>query len=404
MNPIIRLPLFAALCATTVLAHTAAQPSAASPETRPPNAAFKPAVAGQTRAPALRTAAELDVVSIVKGLQQPWSFELLPDGRYLIAERPGRLRIAAADGTLGEPLDGIPAVAFDGQGGLLDVALDPQFAMNHRIFWTFAEPRDGGNGTSLASAVLVEDAGNAKLDDVRVLFRQMPTLQSRLHFGSRIVFTADGQQLYLTLGERGVPEGRVQAQDLGSHFGKVLRLNLDGAPAAGNPFAGRAGAKPEIWSYGHRNIQAAALDPRGRLWTIEHGPRGGDELNRPEAGKNYGWPIIGYGIDYPGTKMHDASAREGLEQPVYYWDPVIAPSGMVFHSGAGAAEWQGDIFVGGLGSAKLVRLKLDGDRVIGEEWLLADRGLRVRDVKEAPGGALLVLAENGELLKVTPKS
>jgi aldose sugar dehydrogenase len=376
-------------------------------ETREPNNPdFKPAFEGQTRAPAIKSSVALDVSTVASGLEAPWSVELLPDGRFLVTERPGRLRIVAADGKLSEPVGGLPKVLYEGQGGLLDVAVDPGFATNQRIFWTYAEPRNDGNGTAVASGKLVEDAKGARVEGVKVVFRQQPSLKSQLHFGSRIVFTPDGKQLYVALGERGIPEGRVQSQDLKSHFGKVVRLNLDGSVPKDNPFVGRSDAKPEIWSYGHRNMQAANLDAQGRLWTIEHGPRGGDELNRPEPGKNYGWPVIGYGIDYSGAKMHEASTGEGLEQPVYYWDPVIAPSGLVFHSGNGAPEWQGNLFVGGLGSMKLVRLKLDNDRVVGEEWLLADRGERIRDVKEGPDGSLYLVTEgaNASLLKVTPRT
>jgi glucose/arabinose dehydrogenase len=311
------------------------------------------------------------------------------------------MRIVGTDGTLSEPVAGLPAVLFEGQGGLLDVALDPGFETNRTVWWTYAEARDDGNGTTLARGVLEESGGTARLRDVAVVFRQQPGLRSGLHFGSRIVFAPDGQHLFVGLGERGIPEGRVQSQDLASHFGKVIRLRLDGSVPADNPFVGQAGAKPEIWSYGHRNIQAATLDPQGRLWTIEHGPRGGDELNRPEPGKNYGWPVIGYGIDYSGATMHEANAAEGLEQPVYYWDPVIAPSGALFYSGRLVPEWSGDLFVGGLGSNKLVRLKLENDRVVGEEWLLGDRGSRFRDVKEAPDGSLWLLADNS-VLRVAP--
>ncbi|MET0292700.1 MAG: PQQ-dependent sugar dehydrogenase [Steroidobacteraceae bacterium] len=386
----------------------AAAPAPAVNETREPNnTVFKPAFEGQTRAPAITSSFALDVATVATGFEAPWSVELLPDGRFLVTERPGRLRIVAADGKLSEPVAGLPKSLFDGQGGLLDVALDPAFASTQRIFWTYSEGRDGGvTGTAVASGKLVEDAKGARVEGVKVIFRQMPSVKSTFHYGSRIVFTPDGKQLYVALGERAIPEGRVQSQDLNSHQGKVVRLNLDGSVPKDNPFVGRKDAKPEIWSYGHRNVQAANLDAQGRLWTIEHGPRGGDELNRPEAGKNYGWPVIGYGIDYSGEKMHDASAADGMEQPVYYWDPVIAPSGLVFHSGTGAPEWQGNLFVGGMGSTKLVRLKLENDRVVGEEWLLTDRGARIRDVKEGPDGSLFVIADGAQpsLLKVTPKT
>jgi aldose sugar dehydrogenase len=254
--------------------------------------------------------------------------------------------------------------------------------------------------------VLKEDASGVSVGNVQVIFRQMPSFDSKAHFGSRIVFTPDGK-LFLTLGERAAPASRVHSQDLASHFGKVVRLNTDGSVPQDNPFVGRSDAKPEIWSYGHRNVQAANLDANGRLWTIEHGPRGGDELNRPEASKNYGWPVISYGIEYQGPKVGDGlTAKEGLEQPVYYWDPVIAPSGMIFYNGDLFPQWKGDLFVGGLGSMKLVRLKLENDKVVGEEWLLQDRSSRIRDVKQGADGAIYVVADgaNASILRLAPKT
>jgi glucose/arabinose dehydrogenase len=301
------------------------------------------------------------------------------------------------------PLKGLPKVYAQGQGGLLDIALDPQFATNNTIYWSYAEPREGGNGTALAKGVLAADGGS--VEKVQVVFRQMPTFASNLHFGSRIVFTPDGK-LFLALGERSVPDARVHSQDLNSHFGKVVRINTDGSVPDDNPFVGRGDAKPEIWSYGHRNIQAAALAPDGKLWTIEHGPRGGDELNQPQAGLNYGWPVISYGIEYSGPKIGGGiTAKEGLEQPVYYWDPVIAPSGMVVYDGEMFPEWQGNIFVGGLVGMKLVRLQLENGKVTGEEWLLQDRGQRIRDVKQGSDGAIYVVTEAGDgaLLRLARK-
>jgi glucose/arabinose dehydrogenase len=375
-------------------------------ETRPRNGRdYQPAFANQTRAPGIDSRRRLDVQVVAKGLELPWAVELLPDGRYLVTERAGRLRIIAADGKVSAPVAGLPPILFEGQGGLLDVALDRDFASNHIIYFSYAEPRTGGNGTALAKARLVEDASGAKLDQLQVLFRQMPTLASGLHFGSRIVPTPDGK-LFLTLGERSILPGRVQAQDLNSHLGKVVRINTDGTVPKDNPFVGKS-AKPEIWSYGHRNVQGAALDSAtGRLWTIEHGPRGGDELNHPEAGKNYGWPIITYGIEYGGPKIGAGITQQaGMEQPVYYWDPVIAPGGMMVYQGALFPEWKGSIFVGALGGMKLVRLQMQGTNVVGEEWFLQDRGVRIRDVQQGPDGAIYVLTEAGassELLRLKP--
>jgi glucose/arabinose dehydrogenase len=333
-----------------------------------------------------------------------WAFEFLPDERILFTEREGNLRIAGKDGKISAPLKGVPKVFFAGQGGLLDVALDPQFASNRTIYWSYAEPREGGNGTALAKGVLSADSSS--VEKVQVIFRQMPTFKSNLHFGSRIVFTPDNK-LFLGLGERSMPESRVHSQDLNSHFGKVVRLNLDGSVPNDNPFVGRSDAKPEIWSYGHRNIQAATLAPDGKLWAIEHGPRGGDELNQPQAGLNYGWPVITYGIEYAGPKIGDGiTAKDGMEQPVYYWDPVIAPSGMIVYDGAMFPEWQGNIFVGGMASMKLVRLQLENGKVTGEEWLLTDRGQRIRDVKQGPDGAIYVLSEaaDGGITRIAKKS
>jgi aldose sugar dehydrogenase len=392
-------------------APAAAEPAATAAntplETREPNGVdFKPAFEGQTRAPALKSDVALDVKVVAEGLENPWSFEFLPDNRILVTERSGNLRIVGSDGKLSAPAKGLPKVHFKGQGGLLDVALDPAFATNKVIYWTYAEPREGGNGTALAKGVLNESAGGLSVDKVEVIFRQMPIFESDYHFGSRIVFTPDGK-LFLSLGERAVPGARERSQDLGTHFGKVVRLNLDGSVPQDNPFVGRSDAKPEIWSYGHRNVQSANLDANGRLWTIEHGPRGGDELNRPEPGKNYGWPVITYGIEYQGPKIGEGiTAKDGLEQPVYYWDPVIAPSGLLFYSGDLFPQWKGDLFVGGMSSTKLVRLKLENDKVVGEEWLLTDRNSRIRDVKQGADGAIYVIAEgtNTGILRLAPKT
>jgi glucose/arabinose dehydrogenase len=386
-------------------------PAGAAPnalETRPRNSGnYDPAFPGQTRVRGLESKIALDVSTIAEGLNSPWAFEFLPDGRVLVTERPGTLRIIDKQGKLSAPVAGLPAVFAQGQGGLLDVALDPQFATNRTIYWSYAEPREGGNGTALAKGVLTENGADVSVTNVQVIFRQQPTFQSNLHFGSRIVFSPDGSKLFLSLGERALPESRVHSQDLDSHFGKVVRLNLDGSVPGDNPFVGRSDAKPEIWSYGHRNVQAATLDADGKLWTIEHGPLGGDELNQPQPGHNYGWPVITYGIEYSGEKIGDGiTAREGLEQPVYYWDPVIAPSGMIFYSGAMFPEWRGNIFVGGMASQKLVRLQLESGKVVGEEWLLQDRHARIRDVKQGPDGAIYVITEsgNGSLLRVGRKT
>ena len=372
-------------------------------ETRAPNGATqRPAFAGQTRACGVRETVPHEVVVVTRGLTQPWAVEPLPDGALLVTEKAGRLRIVSPSGEIGAPIAGLPAVDARGQGGLLDVALSPRFATDRTIFWSFSEARDGGNATSVGRGVLSAD--RSRLDDVRVIFRALPAYNGTMHFGSRLVF-ADGM-LFLGLGERSDRQMRAQAQQPGSHMGKVVRITADGAPAPGNPFLGRPDTKPEIWSLGHRNIQAAALDARGRLWVVEHGTRGGDEVNLVNRGRNYGWPLVAYGVEYSGQPIDGAvTAREGFEQPVYYWDPVIAPSGAEFYSGTAFPAWRGSLFIGGLGGRRLVRLTFVNDRVATEEHLLADRNQRIRDVRQGPDGALYVVtdAANGELWKIVPR-
>jgi glucose/arabinose dehydrogenase len=389
-------------------------PSGATPEpvpkgvgpvqTDPPNTPDQePAFAGQTRAPQPATPTAWTQQDVARGLDHPWGLEVLPDGRMLVTERPGRMRIVTSDGQLGEPITGLPEVDARNQGGLLDVALAPDFATTRRIFWSFSEPRgEGKNGTAVASGVLAEDGRS--VSDVKVVFHQEPAWDSTMHYGSRLVFTPDGH-LFVTMGERSDPEPRQHAQMLSDHLGKIARIRPDGSVPQDNPFVGRSDARPEIWSYGHRNLQSATLDAQGRLWTVEHGPQGGDELNRPEGGKNYGWPIITYGEDYGGAPMGQGlTAQEGMEQPVYYWDPVIAPSGMERYTGTLFSGWQDDFLVGGLAAKALVRLSMEGDRVAEEEWL--EIGARVRDVRQAPDGSILLLTDedNGRIVRVTPSS
>jgi glucose/arabinose dehydrogenase len=341
---------------------------------------------------------KVDVTTVAKGLEHPWSLAFLPDGRMLVTERPGRLRYVTGEGALSDPVAGVPAVDARGQGGLLDVALDPGFGENSVIYLSYAEPgEDGTNGTAVARARL--DGG--QLSDVKVIFRQQPKFASNHHFGSRLVFARDGN-LFVTTGERS--SERDKAQDLGTHLGKVIRITPEGGVPPDNPFVGREGAMPEIWSYGHRNLQGAALHPEsGRLWTTEHGPRGGDEVNLPEAGKNYGWPVITYGREYSGPAIGEGTAKAGMEQPVHYWVPSIAPSGMAFHDGRGFPQWKGQLFVGALAAAQLVRLEVEpGGKVRDEERFAI--GKRVRDVREGPDGALYLLTDEdaGEILRVAP--
>ncbi len=383
---------------------TAAAAACEPLETRPPNATDQqPAFAGQTRACADPTNVAFDVTVLATGLVHPWAVEPLPDGRLLVTERPGRLRLVSASGAVGEPITGLPPVDARGQGGLLDVALSPTFASDRTIFWSYAEPREGGNGTAVARGALAPDGRS--VTDVRVLFRALPTYDNDKHFGSRVAVGPDGM-VYITLGERSDAPMRPQAQDLASHLGKTIRIAPDGSVPPDNPFVGQNGALPEIWTTGHRNVQSAAFDAQGRLWEVEMGTRGGDELNLIERAKNYGWPIAAYGEEYSGADLPLAeTVRPNTEQPVYYWDPVIAPSGAEFYDGAAFPAWRGSLFVGALAGKRLVRLSIENGRVTGEENLLADRGKRIRDVREGPDGALYVVTDEdaGELWRIAPR-
>jgi glucose/arabinose dehydrogenase len=366
--------------------------------------AFEPAFPGQTRAPAVQTRTPLQVTVIASGFEKPWAIAFLPDRRMLVTEKPtGRLFIVSPDGRKSPPVAGLPKVDGRDQGGLLDVELGPDFADSRLVYWSYYEPREGGNGLAVARARLV-DGAEPRVDGVPVVFRMEPTLDSTKHAGGRLVFAPDGA-LFITLGERAIREGRVQARDLRSDLGKIVRIRPDGAVPKDNPFTGRKGARPEIWSSGHRNILAAALDGRQRLWVAEMGPRGGDELNRIEPGKDYGWPTIGYGKEYSGGPAHESAQGPGMEQPVYYWDPVISPSGMVVYSGDLFPEWRGNFLIGALSGEALVRLVVQGDRVVGEERLLKDLDARIREVVQGPEGALYLLtdAADGKLLQITPR-
>jgi glucose/arabinose dehydrogenase len=336
--------------------------------------------------------------TVASGLEHPWALAFLPDGRMLVTERPGRLRIVSMDGTVSAPLGGVPAVYAEGQGGLLDVAVDPDFATTRMIYLSFAEPGDGDAGTAVARGTL----GAAGLEGTTVIYRQRPKVIGGGHYGSRIVFANDGT-LFITQGER--MNYRDRAQDLRQGLGKFIRINRDGSIPDDNPFVGRNDALPEIWSYGHRNGQGAALDPAtGELWTVEHGARGGDELNHPQKGLNYGWPVITYGRDYSGAKIGVGTAQDGMEQPVYYWDPVIAPSGMIFYTGDAIPGWKGSVLIGSLTTGGLVRLELTDGRVTKEERYLGDLRERIRDVQQGPDGLVYVVTDNpeGRVLRVSP--
>lgn len=373
-------------------------------ETRRPNAdGQKPERPDQTRACEAKSNVAFDVVVVATGLEKPWAVEPLPGGDLLVTEKGGQMRVVSAAGKVGAPIAGVLPVDSRGQGGLLDVALSPAFESDRTIYWSFTEPQSGGNSTAVAKSVLSAD--RARVEQVKVIFRAAPTYNNNMHYGSRVLVGPDGM-VYVTLGERSDKPMREHAQRLNSHLGKIVRVKPDGAAAEGNPFAGTAGALPEIWSLGHRNIQAAAFDEKGRLWEIEHGTQGGDELNLIEKGKNYGWPVVAYGEEYSGQPIPGAvTSRPGMEPPVYYWDPVIAPSGAQFYTGNAFPAWRGNLFVGSLKDKKLVRLVLDKDRVVGEEHLLGGRNQRVRDVRQGPDGALYVVTDErmGELWKIVPR-
>jgi glucose/arabinose dehydrogenase len=376
-------------------------------ETRPPNGVGQqPQSTDQTRAPLPATPVTADLAVVAEGLPRLWSMEFLPDGAMLVTAKEGRMFVVRADGSTAPDLSGVPPVDASGQGGLLDVALAPDFETTQEIYFSFSEPRDGGNGTSVARAKLAIDAeGAGSLEDVSVIFRQTPTYDGDKHYGSRLVFGAQGE-LYVTVGERSDAAVRVQAQDIGSGLGKVFRIDRNGAPVPDNPLVATQGALPEIWSLGHRNMQSATLDDKGRLWTVEHGPRGGDELNQPEPGKNYGWPEVTYGVSYGGQPIgNGVTASETTTQPVYYWDPVIAPSGMAFYDGDLFPTLDGAFLVGGLVAQSIVVLHMQDDRVAAEERISI--GARVRDVKVAPDGAIFAVTEGGggsQILRLTPAS
>jgi len=385
----------------------AALHTGAGADPSPPNAPNQqPAFPGQTRAPVRTANVAFDVVTVADGLENPWSVAFLPNGKMLVTERPGRLRVVAANGTKSPSVAGLPAVSARGQGGLLDVTLDPNFGSNSMIYWSYSEPREGGvNNTAVARGTFV-DGAEPRVDEVRPIYHQRPSLASNAHFGSRVVFGRDGT-LFVTQGERSIEQCRMQAQRLDGLLGKIVRVNTDGTIPNDNPFVGREDVRPEIWSLGHRNVQAAALNPQtGELWEAEHGTRGGDEINIARKGKDYGWPTIAYGIEYRGAPITgNITQKDGMEQPRYYWDPVIGPSGMAFYTADLFPAWKGSVFIGGHATNDLVRLTIDGENIVGEERLLQNLRESIRDVRQGPDGALYLLTDgsSGKLLKLAPK-
>jgi glucose/arabinose dehydrogenase len=375
--------------------------SAASVETNKPNTDYTPAFVGQTRVKAVKTTTAYEVVSLADGIGRPWALEPLPDGRLLLTEKSGYMEIRDAQGKLQTKVTGFPAVDDRGQGGLLDVVPDPEFTQNKIIYWAYSEKYGSGNLTAIAKGKLSAD--EKSIENPTVIIRATPALSSNLHFGCRLLFDKDGY-LYATVGERSIMEGRKQAQWLNAGLGKIFRLTGDGKAAPGNPFASTANAMPEIWSYGHRNPQSLAIHPAtGELWEAEFGPRGGDELNLIKPGKNYGWPVITYGIEYGGGQVGEGiTKKDGLEQPVYYWDPVISPSGMCFYEGNAIPEWRNNLFIACLSGLHVARLVIENNKVVGEERLLTDQTERFRDIACADG-KLYVVTDSGKLLLIKKK-
>lgn len=371
-------------------------------EKNPPNTNYKPAFSGQTRIAGVKTSTPYDFKVLSDSLKNPWGIAVLPDGRLLITEKGGTMRIASTNGNLSAPITGLPAVNSAGQGGLLGLTIDPEFSNNRIVYWTFSETTQGGNLTAVAKGTLSAD--ERRMENATVIYRATPAYASNLHYGSRILVDKTGNLIFST-GERSDIVTRPQAQDLNSALGKTIRITKEGQPAPGNPFIGRAGARPELYTYGHRNVQGLAFHPEtGDLWECEFGPRGGDELNLIQPGKNYGWPTITYGLEYSGEKVGAGiTQKEGLEQPVYYWDPVLSPSGMTFYNSDSLPEWKNNLFIGGLSSSHIARLVIRNNKVVGEERLLAGELQRFRDVKQGKDGALYAVTDQGRLYRIAKK-
>lgn len=371
-------------------------------ETKSPNTSYKPAFAGQTRIGGVKTSTPYEARVITNSLVKPWGITSLPDGRFLITQKAGSMVIVTPSGQISASIAGIPPVNAASQGGLLDVIIDPDFTNNGMIYWTFSENTADGNLTSVAKGSLSAD--EKSIENVKVIYRATPAYRGNMHYGSRIVIDRAGNLLVST-GERSDPETRPLAQDLNAALGKIIRITKDGQAATGNPFMGRSGVRPEFYSYGHRNPQGLALHPTtGDLWESEMGPRGGDELNLIQPGKNYGWPVITYGIEYSGGKVGNGiTQKEGMEQPVYYWDPVLSPSGMTFYSGDNIPEWNNNLFITGLNSRHIARLIIQDNKVTGEERLLSGEGQRFRDITQGQDGALYAVTDEGRLYRIARK-
>lgn len=371
-------------------------------ETSKPNSDYKPAFKGQTRAPGVKTTTPISVTVLTSELEQPWGIVNLPDGRFLVTEKKGTMRILTPEGKPQKKVTGLPAVNSEGQGGLQDVNIDPQFTSNRNVYWTFSEKTAGGNLAALAKGKLSAD--ETKIEDIKVIYRVTPAFDGTLHYGSRIVFDKEGN-IFLSTGERSSTETREKAQALDASLGKIIHITKEGKPVPNGPFANTANSRAEIYSYGHRNPNGLAFNPAtGDLWESEFGPRGGDEINIIRPGKNYGWPVITYGIEYAGGKvLSGLQQKEGMEQPVYYWDPVLSPAGMTFYNSDVISEWKNNLFVGGLSSMHIARLVIKDDKVVGEERLLADEKQRFRALTVGKDGALYAVTDAGRLYKVAKK-
>lgn len=368
-------------------------------ENEKPNTTYKPAFNGQTRVGGVKTSSPYQVKSIASGLDKPWGIAFLPDGRLLITQKAGTMRIATTDGTLSAPITGIPKVDSRGQGGLQGLAVDPDFTNNRTVYFVFSEPFENGNVASLAKGTLSAD--DKTMQNVSVIYRATPSYNGDKHYGGRVLVAPDGN-LIMSTGERSDLETRPQAQQLNSALGKILRLTKEGKPVAGNPFEGKEGTRPEIYSYGHRNVLGIAFHPvTGELWNNEMGPRGGDEINIIKPGSNYGWPTITYGIEYSGATIGNGQTQmAGMEQPVYYWDPVLSPGGMTFYTGDVVPEWKNNLFIGGLSSKHIARLVINNNKVVGEERLLTGEKQRFRDVQQGPDGNLYAITDEGRLYRI----
>ena len=379
--------------------NTGADTSHAGVETKKPNTDYKPAFAGQTRIAGIKTATPYTGRILTDKLKSPWGIAALPDGRFLITQKSGTMRIALPDGILSDAIAGVPSVNDNGQGGLLGLALDPAFSSNRMVYWVFSDKTPEGNLTAVAKGRL--SANEKTIENAQVIYRATPAHNSSLHYGGRILFDKTGN-IFISTGERSDLETRPQAQYLNSALGKVIRITPDGKPAPGNPFEHDPKARPELYSYGHRNVQSLAINPlTGDLWEAEFGPRGGDELNRIQPGKNYGWPIITYGIEYSGPKIGEGiQQKEGMEQPVYYWDPVISPSGMTFYDGDVIPEWKDNLFICSLSGTHIARLVIKNNKVVGEERLLSAEGQRFRDITQGQDGALYAVTDQGRLYRI----